>query len=90
MGLESRLDGGLDLLHAAGRGELTGGNPFSAVLRSATLEAVTLLGVDEQLGTIAEGKLADLVVLGGDPYAFDGIGDRVEQVWKGGERYSGV
>ncbi|WP_183094199.1 MBL fold metallo-hydrolase [Nocardioides stalactiti] len=26
---------GLELLHAAGRGELTGGNPFSAVLRSA-------------------------------------------------------
>lgn len=26
---------GLDLLHAAGRGEIEGGNPFSAVLRSA-------------------------------------------------------
>ena len=34
--------------------------------------------------------MLDLVVLGGDPYDFDGIGSRVEQVWKGGERYAGV
>ena len=31
---------GLDLLHAAGRGDLEGGNPFSAVLRSAGAAAV--------------------------------------------------
>ena len=32
------------------------------------------------------GKLADLVVVGGDPYDFAGLGDRVEQVWQGGVR----
>jgi imidazolonepropionase-like amidohydrolase len=63
-----------------------GGMAPSAVLQSSTLEAARLLGVDEDLGTIAEGKLADLVVLGGDPYDFEGIGGRVEQVWKAGER----
>jgi len=62
----------------------------SAVLRSSTLEAARLLGVDEERGTLEVGKLADLVVLGGDPYDFEGIGSRVEQVWKGGARYSGV
>jgi imidazolonepropionase-like amidohydrolase len=67
-----------------------GGMTAPAVLRSATLEAARLLGVDDDLGTIEAGKLADLVVLGGDPYDFEGIGERVEQVWKGGQRYSGV
>jgi imidazolonepropionase-like amidohydrolase len=56
------------------------------VLRSATQEAARLLGVDDRLGTIEEGKLADLVVVSGDPYAFGDLRDRVEQVWKGGTR----
>jgi imidazolonepropionase-like amidohydrolase len=58
----------------------------AAVLRSATQEASRLLGVDDELGTVEAGKLADLVVVGGDPYGFDDLGARVEQVWKGGER----
>jgi imidazolonepropionase-like amidohydrolase len=58
------------------------------VLRSTTLEAAKLLGVDDQLGTVEEGKLADLVVLDGDPYDLTGIGDRVVQVWKGGVQFA--
>jgi imidazolonepropionase-like amidohydrolase len=38
------------------------------------------------LGTIAEGKLADLVVVGGDPYDFSDLAGRIEQVWQGGVR----
>lgn len=56
------------------------------VLRAATQEAARLLGVEEHLGTIQEGKLADLVVVGGDPLDFDGLDQRIEQVWKGGHR----
>jgi imidazolonepropionase-like amidohydrolase len=63
-----------------------GGMAPAQVLRSTTQEAARLLGVDDRLGTVEDGKLADLVVVGGDPYDFDGLRDRVEQVWKGGER----
>ena len=58
----------------------------AAVLRATTLEAARLLGVDDTLGTIEEGKFADLVVIAGDPYEFDTLSSRVEQVWKAGER----
>ena len=34
----------------------------------------------------AEGKLADLVVVAGDPYDFTDLADRVEQVWQDGRR----
>ncbi|MDQ1395976.1 MAG: hypothetical protein QOG64_1235 [Acidimicrobiaceae bacterium] len=56
------------------------------VLRAATLEAARLLGVDEQLGTIEDGKVADLVVVRGDAYDLDGLDGRIEQVWKSGHR----
>jgi imidazolonepropionase-like amidohydrolase len=58
----------------------------SAVLRSSTLGAAELLGVDDALGSIETGKLADLVVVDGDPYQLDDIGSRINQVWKNGRR----
>ena len=58
----------------------------AAVLRATTLEAARLLGVDGDRGTIETGKLADFVVVDGDPYELDGIRDRIVQVWKGGTR----
>ena len=58
----------------------------AATLRSATQEAARLLGVDDRLGTIEPRKTADLVVLDGDPLAFDGLGGRIEQVWIDGTR----
>ena len=56
------------------------------VLEAATRNAAQLLGVDGDLGTIEPGKLADLVVVGGDPYAFDTLAERIEGVWVGGRR----
>ncbi|PCG08630.1 amidohydrolase [Sphingomonas ginsenosidimutans] len=43
------------------------GIPTPDVLRLATLEPERYLGRDQQLGTIARGKLADFVLLPGDP-----------------------
>ena len=63
-----------------------GGMRPAAVLEATTRSAAELLGVDADLGTIEEGKLADLVVVGGDPYDLVGLGKRVEQVWQGGVR----
>jgi imidazolonepropionase-like amidohydrolase len=63
-----------------------GGMKPAAILEATTRSAAQLLGVDEDLGTIERGKLADLVVVGGDPYDFAGLAGRVEQVWKGGVR----
>ena len=47
------------------------------------------MGLDADLGTIEAGKLADLVVLEGDPYDFAGYGERVTAVWKAGEQVVG-
>jgi len=63
-----------------------GGMAPAAVLEATTRSAAQLMGIDDQLGTIAEGKLADLVVVAGDPYDFTDLADRVEQVWQGGRR----
>jgi imidazolonepropionase-like amidohydrolase len=63
-----------------------GGMAPGAVLEATTRSAAQLLGVDNELGTIAEGKLADLVVVAGDPYVFSDLAGRVEQVWQGGRR----
>jgi imidazolonepropionase-like amidohydrolase len=63
-----------------------GGMTPAAVLEATTRSAAELLGVDDDLGTIDEGKLADLVVVVGDPYDFTDLADRVEQVWQGGKR----
>ena len=46
--------------------ELGGMDPIAAI-RSATLNPATTLGLDHQLGSITAGKLADLVVLDGNP-----------------------
>lgn len=63
-----------------------GGMSPTAVLQATTQEAARLLGVDDRLGTIEEGKLADLVVVRGDALSLADLGDRIDQVWKGGLR----
>jgi imidazolonepropionase-like amidohydrolase len=45
------------------------GIPAPEVLRIATLGAATVMHRDERLGSIAPGKLADLVIVDGDPTA---------------------
>ncbi len=67
-------------LHALARAGL----PPAAVLRCATLNGARALGVDEQLGTIEAGKLADLVVVRGDPLADITSTRRVRLVVRGG------
>ena len=56
---------------------------------TTTSSAAALLGVEEELGTVRPGKRADLVVVGGDPLDFDGLRERVEQVWKDGRLVAG-
>jgi imidazolonepropionase-like amidohydrolase len=63
-----------------------GGMRPAAVLEATTRSAAQLLGVDGERGTIEPGKLADLVVVSGDPYDFTDLGDRVESVWKAGRQ----
>jgi imidazolonepropionase-like amidohydrolase len=37
------------------------------VLRRMTLEAATVMGADRDAGSIAAGKFADVIAVGGDP-----------------------
>ena len=55
-------------------------------LVAATSSAAELMGLREELGSVEPGKIADVVVIEGDPLAFDTLKDRVEQVWKDGVR----
>ena len=57
------------------------------VLRAATAKAAIAAGVDGELGTIAVGMLADLVVVDGDPLAQIKDADNVVLTIKGGQRY---
>ena len=60
--------------------------PFQA-LQTATKNAATALGLDDQLGTVERGKLADLTFLGGDPLAdIKNLRD-VRRVMRGGRIY---
>ncbi len=56
------------------------------VLEATTRSAARLLGVDQDRGTIEPGKLADLVLVDGDPYAFDTLSARISSVWMAGRR----
>jgi imidazolonepropionase-like amidohydrolase len=63
-----------------------GGMAPGAVLEAATRSAAQLLGLDAELGTVEPGKIADLVLVAGDPFDLATLPDRVEGVWKAGER----
>jgi imidazolonepropionase-like amidohydrolase len=63
-----------------------GGMRPADVLEATTRSAAQLLGVDAERGTIEAGKVADLVVVSGDPYDFSELGERVESVWKAGRQ----
>jgi imidazolonepropionase-like amidohydrolase len=70
-----------ELGHMAGNGF----TPEQALV-AATSSAADLLGVADRLGSLEEGKIADVVVVDGDPFAFATLKDRIEQVWKDGVR----
>jgi len=63
------------------------GVPNEVVLRAATINGARALRLDDRLGTIQEGKLADLVVVDGDPGVDITVTRDVLHVVKGGERY---
>ena len=61
-----------------------GMTPLQA-LRSATIEPATMLGVSDELGSIEPGKLADLILLDGDPTRDISALRSIRLVVKGGE-----
>jgi imidazolonepropionase-like amidohydrolase len=63
------------------------GMPVLAAIRSATLDAATLLGQDSRLGTLETGKLADVVAVAGDPVQDITAMTRVSFVMKNGVVY---
>jgi imidazolonepropionase-like amidohydrolase len=58
------------------------------VLRATTLTAAELMGLQDELGALEPGKRADVVVIDGDPFDFKVLPDRIESVWKDGQRVS--
>jgi len=56
-------------------------------LRSATSSAAELLGMQDQVGTIENGKFADIVAVPGDPSADISVLERVDFVMKAGTVY---
>jgi imidazolonepropionase-like amidohydrolase len=58
-------------------------------LHSATLQAARLLTVDGDLGTVEEGKLADLVLVDGDLSEVDTLAERIRTVYQAGAKVIG-
>jgi imidazolonepropionase-like amidohydrolase len=63
------------------------GIPPAQVLRMATLTSAQVVGVDRERGTIAAGKLADMVLIDGDPTAHIEDIHNATLVIKGGNIY---
>ena len=60
-----------------------------AALRAATINGAWTLGFEDDLGSVEVGKLADLIVIDGDPLADIRASVRITEVIKGGVRYDG-
>ena len=60
-----------------------GMTPAQAI-RSATATAAELLEVNDSLGTVEAGKLADIVAVPGDPLSDVSLMEKVDFVMKGG------
>ncbi|MFD9908870.1 amidohydrolase family protein [Streptomyces sp. NPDC059063] len=74
-------------LHMGLRALHRGGLSPAAALRTATAYPARLFGVERDLGTVRPGRLADLVVVDGDPFTdFDTL-VRTVAVLRGGTRY---
>ena len=61
----------------------------SQALVAATSSAAELMGLADELGTLEAGKRADVVVVEGDPFEFKTLAERIEAVYKDGERVVG-
>jgi len=62
-------------------------SPLEAI-RACTLDAAEALGLQDELGSLAPGKLADLIVLDGDPSADITALGKTAMVWQAGARYA--
>lgn len=67
----------LELLQAAGI-------PPADIVRIATLNGAAFLGIEDELGSVVEGKLADLLLLAADPSADIDNAKQIVEVIKGG------
>jgi imidazolonepropionase-like amidohydrolase len=63
------------------------GMPAMAAIKSATLIPAKYLGIDDRLGSIEAGKIADIVAVPGDPLADIHVLERVQFVMKEGVIY---
>ncbi len=61
------------------------GIPASDIIRIATLNGAIFLGKERELGSIEEGKIADLVLLAADPTTDINNAKKIVQVIKGGQ-----
>jgi len=59
------------------------GLPMDKALRSVTLDAARLLGVDDRLGSIEEGKVANLLITTGSPIGYT---SQIETMFVRGEK----
>jgi len=66
-----------------------GGLTPMAALKAGTVNAAKLLGWDDRLGSLATGKLADIVAVPGNPLTDIHVTERVTFVMKGGVIYKG-
>ena len=64
----------------------TGGMTPEQVLAATTSNAAELLGLQDQVGRLAPGMRADVVVVDGDARDLEGLRGRVREVWKDGQR----
>lgn len=76
------------LLHAELDIYARAGIPNAEVLRLATLTPAQVMGVDKDRGVIAPGKLADMVLIDGDPLNDMRDIRKVELVFKGGKIFN--
>jgi imidazolonepropionase-like amidohydrolase len=63
------------------------GIPAAQVLRMATLTSAQVSGADRERGTVAAGKLADMILIDGDPTAHIEDVHKITVVIKGGHVY---
>ena len=63
---------------------VNGGIPAVAAIRIATLNAAIFMGKERDMGSVEEGKLADLVLLLADPLVDIRNAERIDMVIKGG------
>ena len=75
-------------LHAELRLYARAGLSPAQILHQATVKSAEAAGVAQDLGSIEVGKLADLVIVDGDPLDNIGDADNVVMTIKHGQRYA--